>query len=199
MMRITTIQPKMSPTTTQPKLTCPHCEQKIRFKTPPREGTKAKCPNCHGRVAYAAYNLNPVSDTYDLAPQELPPPVPPPVRSRPSPVMQSDQGANPPVQASSKSSGGGKGQSWGAVGIFVLVFMAWRLCLLGTGSSQRQADMEARIWARAKELGRDTPEFERMSRKLQAVRGREEGLRRLGALVELNVTNETFRNLAPLE
>ncbi len=60
----------MSTTHSQPKLTCPHCEQKIRFKTQPPEGAKAKCPNCHGYIIYATSRLAPVLGTDDLASQE---------------------------------------------------------------------------------------------------------------------------------
>jgi hypothetical protein len=54
----------MSPTTTNPKLSCPHCKQKLRFKKQLSEGTKCKCPKCKGYFVFGANGPNAETETY---------------------------------------------------------------------------------------------------------------------------------------
>jgi hypothetical protein len=49
----------------QPKLTCPHCRQKLRSKKQLREGTKCKCPKCNGYFVFATDGPNAETETYE--------------------------------------------------------------------------------------------------------------------------------------
>jgi hypothetical protein len=56
----------MSTTLTQPKLSCPNCKQKLRFKKQLREGSKCKCPNCHGYFIFSTKDPYAETETYEL-------------------------------------------------------------------------------------------------------------------------------------
>jgi hypothetical protein len=55
----------MSAITTNPKLSCPLCRQRLRFKRQLREGTKYKCPNCNGHFVFATNGPNAETETYE--------------------------------------------------------------------------------------------------------------------------------------
>jgi transcription initiation factor IIE alpha subunit len=55
----------MRPATTNPKLTCPRCKQKLRFKKQLREGAKCKCPKCNGYFVFATNGPNAETETYE--------------------------------------------------------------------------------------------------------------------------------------
>jgi hypothetical protein len=55
----------MSATKIQPKLTCPHCKQKLRSKKQLRERTRCKCPKCNGNFVFATNGPNSETETYE--------------------------------------------------------------------------------------------------------------------------------------
>jgi hypothetical protein len=129
----------MGSTLTQPKLTCPHCDQKLRFNTQPRERAKIKCPNCHGYLIFSANDSNTETEVYELESPNFEVPdsdfnKPTPVDSEEPPSLPSPRNpvpSNPTLSRTLKSFCrwlGWPGDPW-----YYLYTRAWAKTLFGLG------------------------------------------------------------------